>query len=88
MLKETIKVEIGVLNRISFALQQNQIPIIYKFEIENISETSIQNLYIKINFSPEFANEYTDSIYEILASKILPASNHAAKPLILYTLHK
>ena len=50
-MKETVKVEIEALNKISFALQQNQVPVIYKFVIENISETSIENLSVKIRFS-------------------------------------
>lgn len=66
MVEEIIKVEIEALKRISFALQQNQVPVIYKFVIENISETSIVNLSIKISFSPEVANEYKGSISEVL----------------------
>lgn len=66
MMEDKIKVEIEALNKICFAFQQNQVPIIYKFVIENVSETSIENLSIKISFSPKFANEYTSSITEIL----------------------
>lgn len=65
-MEDKIKVEIEALNSISFALQQNQVPVIYKFVIESISETSIKNLSVKINFSPKFANEYNESITEIL----------------------
>lgn len=80
-MEETIKVEIGALNRISFALQQNQVPVIYKFVIENISETSIENLSIKISFSPKFANEYNGSI-----SKIMPEQKIDFTPLQIIML--
>lgn len=65
-MEEIIKVEIEVLDKISFALQQNQVPVIYKFIVENVSEKVVENLTVKISFSPYFAKEYNSSVSEIL----------------------
>ncbi len=61
-MQEKIIVEVEALKKICFALQQNQVPIIYNFTIENVSEITIENLSVKLKFSPEFVNEYTKSL--------------------------
>lgn len=66
MNEKGLKVEVEISKRCSFSMHQNQVPIIYKCQIENISKEPIKDLDILISFSPEFASEYNNTIVEIL----------------------
>lgn len=65
MSENKIIVKLGVLKAINFAMHQNQVPVIYEFVIENISEEILKDVQVKISFSPEFAKEYSTTITEI-----------------------
>ncbi len=60
-----LNVVIEALSKISLAMQQNQVPIVYRCVIENNSDQPIRNLILKLTFSPEFAKVYTSSITEV-----------------------
>lgn len=71
MKKETelIKVEFIYLPVINFALQQNRIPVIRFFSIENTSEKNIKDIRIKLTIEPECAESILYNIESIAANE-------------------
>lgn len=47
---------------VNYAIQQNKVPLIRKFSIENFSENDWIDVFIQIECEPEFANSWTHRI--------------------------
>lgn len=63
------KVSVGgnFTGSINFAMQQNYVPVIRNFVINNETQETLENLELKVTFEPEFAKEYFYQIAEIAA---------------------
>ncbi len=61
-MNDMISVNCEAVRHINFAMQQNYIPVFRSMTIKNNSEMNLDNLLLKINFEPEFAEKYEISI--------------------------
>ena len=52
----TIKLHAQIDGRISFAMQQNDVPVIKTLQIENASDAPLRDIRIRITSEPEFAD--------------------------------
>ena len=59
---------------INFAMQQNYVPIIRNLVITNETEELMENLVIKVSFSPDFAKEYSYDIPKLEAGEAVEIS--------------
>jgi hypothetical protein len=74
-LQQDFKVDFIFSQVISFAMQQNHIPVIRKFIINNSTENDIQNINVDLNFEPEFGNPVSTKILLLKAGESLQINN-------------
>ena len=74
-LQQDLKVDFIYSQVISFAMQQNHIPVIRKFLINNSTENDIQNINVDLNFEPEFGNPVSTKILLLKAGESLQINN-------------
>ena len=64
-----IKVNINLIPMVSYALVQNKVAIIRSITVKNDSDTSYENLTVKISFDPEFADTLVEHIVSLPAGE-------------------
>ena len=70
------KISVGghINTYINFAMQQNYVPIIRNIIIKNEQDKPLNNITVKVNFEPNFAQEFTYNIECIEAGKTVEIS--------------
>lgn len=70
-MRNIISLDISVANVVNYALQQNKIPFIQSFKIQNTTDVTYENAEIKITSSPEIILPFTKHIDYIPANTSL-----------------
>ena len=70
-MREAIQISGIYSNIISFAIQQNHVPIIRQLVIKNFSDSELKNLEVKIVTDPDIVDEWTAKI-----DSIMPEQEH------------
>ena len=52
--------------KINFAMQQNYVPVFRSIIVTNISDSILKNVFLRIAFEPEFAQEYESSAIDLM----------------------
>ena len=56
-MRNIISLDISVANVVNYALQQNKIPFIQSFKIQNTTDVTYENAEIKITSSPSIISQ-------------------------------
>ena len=70
-MESTIQCEYEYDKKVSFALQQNHVPVIKFLVIKNRSEETLSNVRIEITSNPNFCEPYSQMIQELEAGEII-----------------
>ncbi len=60
-----IRVDLAFNPCINFAMQQNYVPIVRNIIIHNDTEDDLEDICVKINFEPQYAEEFSDCIARV-----------------------
>ncbi len=87
-MEHKLQAEVQLTPSISFALQQNYVPVIRSLRLTNLSDAPLSQLTVKITAEPEFAHPFEAKLEQLLPNEPLEISpvKIAVSPEYLYSL--
>ena len=64
-MENKVKFDAAVTTRINFAMQQNYVPVFRSIIVTDISDSPLKNVFLRIAFEPEFAQEYESAAVDL-----------------------
>jgi len=77
-LSEAVQISVIYSGMVSFALQQNHVPIVRQLNVKNCSDSELVNLEVRIAADPDIAEEWTAKI-----DSIMPGQEHSLTGIAL-----
>ncbi len=78
--KSTVKVNFSYLPKLNFALQQNNIKLVRTLSVQNLTDTDLQQVVLKIHPNDAFAPDATQSVQQIGAGQAVKFADDLLKP--------